>query len=136
VENTHTHTPSKKTLKMQKIHPRAQEAVKSGMLALSAAFVVKTTTAVGSTARLEQEKATVQMCTTFDVSCEANLSHVVIGAACIIQTSDLPMAVTKVFIRMKVNDFVMVTRMSAQRRSNSSTPRNLSAIFPHKNGAE
>ena len=57
------------------------------------------------------KKATEQMCTTLDVSGKANLGHVWSAIFCIIQTTDLAMAATKVFLRMSVNDFGMLNRM-------------------------
>ena len=47
-----------------------------------------------------------------NVGRNANLGHVVSGACCIVQTSNLHLAVTKVFIIMNVNEFSMVNRMS------------------------
>ena len=72
---------------------------------------------LGGTAMLEPERLREECVRMFCVfvfvfvlSCglalpsETNLGHVVSGACCTIQTSDLHMAVTKVFIRMNVSD--------------------------------
>ena len=76
------------------------------------------------------------MCTALCICRLAHLGHLCAAPSCVLENVDVPMPVTKVFIRMSLNKIGKRMKLQNCGGVDNATPRNFSARFLVKNRAE